>query len=132
MNKKDAMKEVMNLIDEKAKRRKELRDGSQQDATHVQEVLKFLNNLDLLTSEAQNEIDFYVGMERECNMLKHRLKSFDPYAKALVEWNDTKDWKQLHPIGVRIYWSKYHIRLNPDCDEEEYIDVGRLLLDDYE
>ena len=132
MNKKDAMKEVMDLIDEKAKRRREQRENTQQDATHVQEVLKFLNNLDLLTSEAQNEIDFYVGMERECNMLKQRLKSFDPYIRALVEWNDTKEWQKLYPIGVRLYWSKYYKKLNPDCDEEEYIDVGRLLIDDCE
>ncbi len=132
MSKEDAMKEIMDLIDEKVKRRKEVREDTKQDATHVQEVLKFLNNLDKLTAEAETEIDFYIGMERECQMLKYRLKNFDPYAKATVEWNDTKEWKELRPLGVRIYWSQYHMRLHPGTEQEEYIDVSRLLLDDYE
>lgn len=132
MSNKDAMKEIMDLIDEKAKRRKELREGSKQDYTHVQEVLKFLNNLDKISVEAENEIDFYVSMERECKMLNYRMKNFDPYSKSVVEWNDTKDWKELRPLGVRIYWSKYHTRLNPGTEQEEYIDVSRLLLDDYD
>ena len=132
MGKDDAMKDMLDLVNEKAKRRRDLRDQSQPDSTHVQEVLKFLNSLDLLTAEAKNELDFYVGMEGECKRLKYRLKEFDPYAKALVEWNDTKDWKELRPTGVRIYWSRYYMNLHPGAQQEEYIDVSRLLLDDYE
>ncbi len=128
----DVMKEMMDLVEEKAKRLEGIRDGTKQDATYTQEILKFLNNLDKLTAEAQNELDFYVGMERECEMLFRRLKSFDPYCSATVEWNDTKDWKELRPLGVRVTWSRYHVRLNPDCEQEEYIDISRLLLDDYD
>ncbi len=132
MSKEDAMKEVMDLIEEKVKRRKELRDGSKKDATHAQEVLKFLNNLDSLAADSMNEIDFYVSMERECSMLKYRLKSFDPYVDAVVEWNDTKNWRELRPLGVRISWSKYYMKLHPNAEQEEYVDIGRLLLDDYD
>lgn len=132
MTKEDAMKEIMDLIDEKAKRRKDLRDGSKPDATHVQEILKFLNNLDKIGTEATNEIDFYVSMERECKMLKYRLKEFDPHVKAIVEWNDTKEWRELRPVGVKILWSRYYTKLHPSADQEEYVDVSRMLLDDYE
>ncbi len=132
MSKDDVMKEMMDLVEEKAARLRNIRDDTKQDATYTQEVLKFLNNLDKLTAEAQNELEFYVGMESECKMLQSRLKSFDPYCSATVEWNDTKDWKELRPLGVKVFWSRYHIKLNPGCEQEEYIDISRLLLDDYD
>lgn len=131
MGKKDARQQILDLIEEKAQRRKDIRAGLGKDATYVQEVLRCLNNLDLLAQESENEVEMHVAMESECKRLFSRLKSFDPYMKAYVEWNDTKDWKQLRPLGIRLFWSNYFLRLNPDKEQEEYIDVGRMLLDDY-
>lgn len=132
MGKKEAMQEIKDLIDEKAAKRKAMREGSKEDATHVQEVLRCLNNLDLLAQEATNEVDMHVAMEGQCKMLYSRLRSFDPYVRAKVDWNEPQDWRDLRPVGIRIFWSGYYLRLHPEANEEEYIDVSRLLLDDYE
>lgn len=131
MGKKDARQQILDLIEEKAQRRRDIRAGLDKDATYVQEVLRCLNNLDLLAQESENEVEMHVAMESECKRLFSRLKTFDPYMKAHVEWNDTKDWKQLRPLGIRLFWSNYFLRLNPDKEQEEYIDVSRMLLDDY-
>ena len=132
MTKKDAKQEVLDLIDKKVKRRKSIRKSTRPEATYAQEVLKFLNNLDILSVEAEDELDFLVAMDRECKLLQGRLRSFDPYIEALVEWNDTMDWTKLEPLGVKIKWSKHYMILHPESEQEEYIDIGRLLLDDYD
>jgi len=131
MSKEDARKEVMDLIEKKAKRMKDIREGSNKDIGPVQEVLKFLNNLDKILADTPDVIDRIIAIESECELLNSRLKTFDPHVEGDVKWNDTKDPHHLRPIGVQIKWSKYYLNLHPDSPEEEYIDVGRLLLDDY-
>ena len=126
-----ARKSVWDAIHKKAKKIGEIRKESREERNYVQEILRFLNNLDVMTTIAENELDFRCALEKECSLLDARLRKFDPKIKATVEWNDTKDWKKLRPLGVSIYWSKYYLKLYPDADEYEYVDVGRLLIDDY-
>lgn len=130
-DKNDAMKEVLDLIDKKAKRSRELRERSQDDFTPVEEVLNFLHNIEVAMADATDPLDYAVAIERETKLLDSRMKIHDPYVHIEVHWNDTSDVNELRPLGVVIKWSKYHIRLNPDKPEEEYVDVGRLLLDDF-
>jgi hypothetical protein len=126
-----AKKDILDMIDQKAKRYTELRKKSQNKRTPQQLILNFLDETEKLFGIADNASDWYRMIDQLTKSLDEQMKIIDLGAKMEVMWNQVKDWRELRVTGVKIRWSSWY-REKHDLPEEQLIDVTLLLLEDFD
>lgn len=124
-------KDVMDMINSKAKKYRELRKKAQNVKTPQQLILNFLEEVEKVYPIAKNADDFHWMMERLCENLDSQMKVIDLGAKMEVKWNDAKDWKDLQVVGVQIRWSNWYKKKH-DLPDEQFMDVTMLLLEGFD
>lgn len=127
----NAKKDVLDMINTKAKRYRELRSKAQNVKTPQQLILNFLEEAEKVYPIAKNADDFYWMMKQLCRSLDEQMKIIDLGASMEVKWNSAEDWKDLQVTGVNIRWSRQY-REKHGLPDEQFIDVTMLLLEDYD
>jgi hypothetical protein len=126
-----AKKDIMDMIDQKASKYRELRSKCSNTKTPKKLILNFLEEADKVHSIAKNADDFYWMMEQLSQSLDEQMKIIDLGAKMQVQWNGVENWKDLRVTGVKIQWSSWY-RSKHQLPDEQYIDVSVLLLEDFD
>ena len=126
-----AKQDVLDMINKKMKRNKEIKKKTSIDKTYKQDVLLFLERLEDIYASATDPIEFDVLLEQACKILDRELKKEDPYVQAEVNWNNPKDWRTMRALGVTITWSNYYQNLYPNSHAMEYIDATDLIFEDF-
>jgi hypothetical protein len=131
MTKKNAMREVMDMIAKKEAQIKKIRHETT-DRTYQQYILKFLEELEeAYLVNMSDELEFWRTLNSVSDKLLGRLQTFDPGVNAEVIWNSPEHWKDLRAVGVTIRWSKEYRAINKNVDEEEFVDVTELMFSQY-
>lgn len=94
-------------------------------------IAEFMDNIELAMGSAQNAMDIDDGINKSARQLETRMKGLDEGVKVEVVWHtdDGASWKDLVVDGVRIMWSGDYIVNHPGTQNEQYIDIGVLLIE---
>lgn len=125
--------DVLKLVNKKAAQLKRLKKRQKTSKSYIQDIIDFLDELDQLTTNAIDEISYYHDIRLSCQRLNDKLKTFDPFIIAEVQWHDNTDitdWRGAYAESVKITWSNEYMLLHPDADPVEYIDYNQILLED--
>jgi len=102
MSNKDAHNQVLDMIKKRIKKSNQLKSRSCKDKTYKQEIIKFLEDLEIVYINASSEVEYSCQLDIACSKLLARLRTFDINVNATIKWNDPIDWKDLRAIGVTI------------------------------
>jgi hypothetical protein len=125
--------DMMKLVNKKAAQLKRLKKRQITSKSYVQDVIDFLNEVDQLSKTTLDEVTYYHDIRLSCQRLNEKLKTFDPFVTAEVQWHNNEgetDWRNFYAEGVVVNWSSEYVLLHPGTDPVEYIDYNRVLLED--
>lgn len=126
-----AKKDVLDMIDKKAKQIRDIRKKSSKSRTPKELVLQFLEEVEPIYSIAKSAGEFYAMLDLITKDLDNKMKIIDYGVSMEVEWNGAEDWRNLRASGIRIRWSKFY-QNRYGVEEEQYIDITTLLLEDFD
>lgn len=126
-----AKQDVLDMIDKKIKRNREIKRRTKQEKTYRESILLFLERLEDVYLTAKDPIEFDVLLERACKILDRELKREDPYIQAEINWNNAKDFTHMRALGVTLHWSNYYKKLHPEVQDMEYVDATSLIFEDF-
>ena len=128
--------DMMKLVNKKAAQLKRLKKRQVTSKSYVQDVIDFLNEVDQLSKTTLDEVTYYHDIRLSCQRLNEKLKTFDPFVSAEVQWHGDgggtgwRDWRSFYAEGVVVNWSSEYVLSHPGTDPVEYIDYNRILLED--
>lgn len=129
-----AKDDMLKAIKKKADKNRELKDRSRGIVKPGRLVADFIEAVERARLECEIGIDFSQQVDRAFNVMMHRLHRVDPCAEAEVVWHreeHAEKWTDLRPTGVKITWSDFWKKENPDKEGEVFIGADQLwLLDD--
>lgn len=97
-------------------------------------VAQFIDDMEKVSTESENPVDFGTGLQRESRLLLDRMKHTDPDVDIEIRWNrenSAETWKDLRVEGVLIKWSRFYLSKHNLHHPEKYIDVSQLFLEGY-
>lgn len=94
-------------------------------------ISEFMDNVEIAMRHATNAMDVDDGINRSARQLEIRMKGLDEGVKVEVVWHneDESSWKDLIVDGVRVMWSDKYIASHSGAQNEQYIDIGVLLIE---
>jgi hypothetical protein len=122
----DTKKKLLQEIDEKVKRRKELRAQIVNKNILDAFVLNFIENVEDANIIAADEFEWKYLANAAREALEQRIKSWDAYSTIEISWYET-DEKRPQVNGVLIKWSAAYCQQQA-CEPELFIDATSLLL----
>ena len=116
---------LLQEIEEKIKRKMELREKIAQRNQLDTFVLSFISNVEEI-SESIHDRDAWNDMvDLALSSLDTSVKSIDNHANISISWQEVES---MHPQvnGVLVKWSKSHQTKN-SCEPELFVDITSLL-----
>jgi hypothetical protein len=118
-------KKLLEEINAKAKRIQDMRERAN-DSSAERDVFEFFRHADeakLISGSKTYDMDMIVSAFES---LLRKLKRFDYYAHARIEWVDGSTREESQIRGVTIIWSDAYA--SKMCIEAQvYIDVGQMI-----
>ena len=96
----DAKRDVMIMIEKKAKRYRTLRRKAKNPKTPQKLVLNFIEEAEKVYSTAQDAGQFKYLFDKLAKSLDEQMKIIDLGARMEVEWNGAQTWTDLRVTGV--------------------------------
>jgi len=127
----NAKKDVLDMINKRTKRIKDLRKKSHQTKTATEIILKFLEDVEPIYDIAKTGNEFYTMIDLASKDLDNKMRILDMGINMEVEWTNVENWKDLRVTGVRIRWSGWYQRKH-GVEQDQYIDITALLLEDFD
>ena len=94
-------------------------------------IFDFLKKADEIRQNAVLEVDFTNDINHIINKLVLYLRRIDNCCVDVV-WNKDETistWRDIYPVGVKIIWSEKYLEQNKNKDNELYISIDHLLLE---
>ena len=119
------------MIQKKADKYKALRKRAKNPKTPQALVLEFLKDAESIYTSAQDAGQFYYLLETLSKTLDEQMKFIDRGVKMEIIYNNAKTWSELRITGVRIVWSDFYKAKHSITEDETFMDLTLLLLEDF-
>lgn len=122
----DIKKKLLEEIDRKIARKKEIRAGAVDRNTYQSYVLEFIKDMEDLSIGKVSGDTWLVMMQLSLEKLEKQMQTVDFACKLDVSWH-TIEGKDPQVNGVLIKWSS-HYQAKHNIDPELMVDIASLLL----
>lgn len=121
----DVRKKLLEEIDRKIARKKEIRAKAIQNGTYESFIMDFIKDMEDLSVGKVTGDTWLVMMQISLNKLEDQMQKIDFACKIEVSWN-TIEGQDPQVNGVLIKWSQHYQDKN-NVDPELFVDVPSLL-----
>lgn len=121
----DIKKKLLQEIDSKIKRNKEIRERKASGTVIDDYVVDFIKQIEDLNTMPFGQDAWQTMATLAVNSLENQVKRIDPYSHLEVMWHTPED-EMPQVNGVLVKWSTHHQTLNK-CEPELFVDVTSLL-----